>query len=493
MNRYLKPTENKMKFKNILILILLSSLIAFGCDSAPEDEGVTSETAGSSEPESTTPAVQTTSIKVRIDFNTKSSSVMFNAQGTVDEVSSITVEAFTVSDNVLISSTQLENILGVWEGTLTELPYDVPLNLIASAYNSSNTNIFSGSIDATLEDGQTTDFTFQMASIDDQQDPNNPKIVSATLPEMVMIDSSDHLLSFQISHSSDVEYAIEVVGGKIAKNMGDTPVSVLSGVHNPGNNLEIYYYAPIDALIATLNLTVKDTNGSDEIGTSFTISVVSADPDTWTDSGISVVFGPTIIGMEATRSETTLKLELATDPDNGLTYSWTGTGSFSGLAETGNPIFIASFSDDQAGDIQVTVTDENDIEAFMTRTIEAGDYPHDINTYVADMPGIYIYDEITDMLWMDNTNKIRKSWSEAQAYCADLTLIDYSIWRLPTANELANMYERRDDFSNYYDKQYWTADDDPDFDTKAIVIDFSDGSQASQSKSRQKIVRCVKD
>ena len=68
------------------------------------------------------------SINVRIDFSSKTSSIMFNALGTASDVASITVYAYRVSDNVLIQSTQLANEGGIWEGTLTELPYGEALN-----------------------------------------------------------------------------------------------------------------------------------------------------------------------------------------------------------------------------------------------------------------------------------------------------------------------------------------------------------------------------
>jgi hypothetical protein len=490
--------ETKMRFKHLIILILMSALVIVGCDSqeeVPEEAAPVVETSSTPEPE-VTPEVQTAAIKVSVNFDTSSESISFrsfNALGASDDVAAITVEAFRATDGVLITSTELENIDGIWEGTLEELPYGEQLSFSATAYDDSETAIFSGTVSKTLTVGLANDIVFAMASIDDGIDPGNPKILSATLPEKVMIDTSDHLLSFQIDHSSEIEYTIEVTGGRIAGNMGDSPVSVLTGIHNPQQDLEIYYYAPIDALIATISITINDLNGSDQIGTSYSIAVVSTDPDTWTDSGISVLFGPAITGMDITRSETTLKLELTTDPSDGLTYAWTGTGSFADLSATGNPIFIENFSDDQSGNILVTVTDANDIEAFMTRTIEAGEYPYDVNDYVADMPGVYIYDEVTALLWMDNTNKIRRRWSAAQDYCADLTLIDYSVWRLPTANELASMYERRDQFSFYYEDQYWTADEDPDDPDNAIVIDFTDGSQSSDKKGKFKLVRCVKN
>jgi uncharacterized lipoprotein YehR (DUF1307 family) len=120
--------EFKMKFKNLLILLVLAMFVVAGCDSAEESkDSVASSTTGSGT-DTTDSAIQTTSINVRIDFSSKTSSIMFNALGTASDVASITVYAYRVSDNVLIQSTQLANEGGIWEGTLTELPYGEALN-----------------------------------------------------------------------------------------------------------------------------------------------------------------------------------------------------------------------------------------------------------------------------------------------------------------------------------------------------------------------------
>ena len=195
--------DYKMKFKNLLILLVLAMFVIAGCDSAEESsESATTATETETETDAKPTTAQTTSINIRIDFSSKTSSIMFNALGTASDVASITVNAYQTSDDVLIKSTELVNQGGIWEGTLTDLPFGVELDLIASAYDASNVVIFSGSLNKTLADGQNNDVTFELASIDDGVDTNGPKIVSATLPKTVLIDSSDHLLSFQISYSS---------------------------------------------------------------------------------------------------------------------------------------------------------------------------------------------------------------------------------------------------------------------------------------------------
>ena len=56
-------------------------------------------------------------------------------------------------------------------------------------------------------------------------------------------------------------------------------------------------------------------------------------------------------------------------------------------------------------------------------------------------------DPATGLMWTARDNGSDVSWNEAINYCASLTLGGYAIWRLPTINELAGIY----------DESAWTA------------------------------------
>jgi hypothetical protein len=146
-----------------------------------------------------------------------------------------------------------------------------------------------------------------------------------------------------------------------------------------------------------------------------------------------------------------------------------------------------------AGDIALTVTDSEGIQAFLVRTVNAGDYPYEVDDYILDMPGVYIYDEITALLWADNTNLIQRKWSDAAAFCQSLDLVGYAVWRLPTINELVNMYDRRHEFSYYEASEYWSSETDPASANRAMVVSYADGSVSSSNVNPPRLVRCVKD
>ncbi|MFH2131830.1 MAG: DUF1566 domain-containing protein [bacterium] len=477
-----------MKKQVALLLVLVTMIIGgFGCESK-KDEKVAAATTGE-----TAPAAKTASINVRVNMDSQSSAALYNALGTADQISTITVDATNDTNEAAITSTSLENVDGIWQGTLNELPYNVKIRFTAKAYSAGSVVIFSSTMTQTLVSGADNDLTIALSSVDDGLEPVNPVIVSVSMPQKVLIDSDPQRITVKINHNASVQYTIGVTTGKIAAAFNDVPVSTLSGVHNPASDLEFFYKAPSAPGVAELTITVKDLIASDIIGASYYISIVSFDPDTWTDSGISVIVGPAITGMTFSRSATTLKATVATDPASGLTYAWTGTGGFASLNTTGNPIFITGFTDTLAGSISVMATDVNNLKAFTTRTVLAGDYPYTVQEYIVDMPEIYIYDETTQLLWQDNTNKISQKWASAVSYCQNLNLVNYAGWRLPTKNELVNMFDRRADFSNFYTAEYWSADKDPDDSGKAYTVSYANGGIAVQSLTKKNLVRCVKN
>ncbi|MCP4751471.1 MAG: DUF1566 domain-containing protein [Proteobacteria bacterium] len=465
-----------------IIVILLAVAFGYGC------EGQTKKNAATG-----AAGVATTSVGVRASLDSGTSRQSMNALGTADEIVSITVDAALASDGTVLTSTALENIDGAWQGTLEMLPYDVGLVFTAQAQSTEETTIFSGTLTKTLLEDADNTIVISLTSVDDGVDPDNPVIASVSMPEKILIDADPQLITLAINHSASVAYTIEVTSGGLALAIGDTPAASISGVHDPSGSFQFFFQAPSSAGVAQLTVTLRELDTSDEIGANFYLNIVSYDPDTWTDSDATVVVGPAITDMAFVRGPNTLNVTVATDPDTGLTYEWTGTGDFADLNQTGNPIFISNFDDTKSGSITVTATDENNLQAFVARTVQAGDFPYTANEYISDMPGLYIFDETTQLMWLDNTNRINRDWADAGAYCADLNLAGYTVWRLPTRNELASMFERRDDFSRYDATGYWSADEDPTDSDYAFTISYADSDETSQKKTRRKRVRCVKN
>ncbi|NQU65578.1 MAG: DUF1566 domain-containing protein, partial [SAR324 cluster bacterium] len=195
------------------------------------------------------------------------------------------------------------------------------------------------------------------------------------------------------------------------------------------------------------------------------------------------------------------------------------TGALSKLkGATTNPVKIDPFFDNYSGEITVSVTDGNGLEAEMTRVISANDFPYvpyivvkptsntdtdpvtatntvtdtgtvtDTDTAMGDPldipPAGTVLDPGTGLLWQDNDEHIRMKWSQAEFFCEDvLDQGGYADWRLPTLAELEIAYQHRDIFTAYAKLGYWSSDKYTYKSTKDHSDDRSDKYQSSKGHS----------
>jgi len=125
-------------------------------------------------------------------------------------------------------------------------------------------------------------------------------------------------------------------------------------------------------------------------------------------------------------------------------------------------------------------------------------------------------------MWQDDTN-VQKKWltddnyntcsndttsskcfdtsgDTAATYCADLSLGDYTDWRLPTDKELEGIidYSRIKPtidatFQNVTSSYYWSSTTNEGAKDKAWVIGFKYGKVNNYTKDHSYYIRCVRD
>ena len=493
------------KYLNLLFLSFVTCtmfLFASGCNEEQNETKVVSNVPAP------VPVSGTISIKLVVDLNSPNQSRLFSAAGTFGEVTTITVAVKEAEgDQAIVSQTSLfESPVGsaIWEGVITNLPVGINLDFEAQALNVQGEVIFTDTIVKTLTSEDTgglqgepgeefnIKLTFELESVDDGVQPDNPTIESAVIPEEIERYSNSNILKFRIGHPAAVEYELEVDYGTIT--------SPITGFHDPAGDLIVTYDAPEFVTIATISLWIKDPSLTDRIGSTFTINIIDSDPPL----DVDVVFGPAITAVQFVREPDKLMIWAETDPEAGLSYLWSGTGSFSSVAATSNPLVIDGFTDQMTGDISVTITDNLELSASLSRTIQSGDFPYVIETpepnpepppqpNPSTPDGTYL-DLETSLLWQDNVTQHRLRWNAAKTYCEEVVETGgYTDWRLPTIEELGTAYGLRQSFASYLDKGYWSISSYGHLHLRAWYLRFNTGTERVGIKLKKLGVRCVRN
>ena len=128
---------------------------------------------------------------------------------------------------------------------------------------------------------------------------------------------------------------------------------------------------------------------------------------------------------------------------------------------------------------------------FLTIKYKLRNIPLDVRLYTTSFGAL---------MWED-TKKAKNNkmdWEKAVKYCRKLDIGQFGDWRLPTIDELADLYENIDKIYNgYSDKFYWSSDTYTDK-TKtweySMVYNFAEDDETTAVKEFDGgSVRCVRD
>lgn len=116
--------------------------------------------------------------------------------------------------------------------------------------------------------------------------------------------------------------------------------------------------------------------------------------------------------------------------------------------------------------------------------------------YGAQKSIIQPYDELPTFQFNGNTYRVAPNanntlmWADANAYCNNLTLHGYSDWKLPTKEELLQMYNDRNSIGGFVDGRYWSSTSSGS--NTHYLVSFSYGSVSEGTDSHYYYVRPIR-
>ena len=385
-----------MKYNLRLLLVMLSTLLLYGC---PDSSSSSASGGGSST------TAEDTYISITLPTNSSEASLQPADTelplGSAEDVTKITV--YVYQEDSEIESIDLTQDSGtVWSGIISGLPQSTELRFDAYAYNSEDTAIFTGT--ETVSDvSVTSSIEITMENVY-QVVPDSEtalKLVSLRKPSYIVPGSSGMLtFSFEYAGSGSTSYVIKESDGSTASDMspnsGSLDFNGTDGINSLGEyNLEINYSPSASETegTKTFDITVTLISSSTAIYTwGFSVDVQLSDgqlqvsinefPPSFNSISLSKVDDDTL-GIVASAS--------LYNEDSGIGYGWqedeylesiTGTGSSGGSTETGYySTAQGQFRYDEDDDWQLRECDNYNYYCYITNSVEVSSYPFNSDKY----------------------------------------------------------------------------------------------------------------
>ena len=130
---------------------------------------------------------------------------------------------------------------------------------------------------------------------------------------------------------------------------------------------------------------------------------------------------------------------------------------------------------------------------------EDSDYTINPPSYTDNGDGT-VTDNVTGLIWQKEDDDITRTWDDAVSYSNDLTLADYTDWRLPSKKELLSIVN----YGTYYPSidttyfpgtnmsRYWSSTTNANNSSYAWYVSFGNGYVNNYVKSNNYYVKCVR-
>ncbi|MBF0350489.1 MAG: hypothetical protein HQM11_05625 [SAR324 cluster bacterium] len=355
-------------FMKWLSMIVMASMLFAACselnptdkNSAQSENKITAAVEKSAE--------EATEVDVTIQLTMPGSAVSKLARAGFADVTSVKVSVKQGS-TFRVENQEFTKNGNTWEGTLAKMPVGIELSFIAKAYNGT-TEVFNGMTVTTLA-ASVTSVSITLATSEGTKTVKFPKVEQISRTAAGVESGNTSQINFFLSGSFGEALQWDILG-----TAGSfTPSSGTVTLEGTSAKLVVDFTAPTTAGVYTHSFRLTNTQGN-SIKVVFNTTIIGLG-----DANVSLYFNPSIENLASQRVGDNIILEATVTDDKALSnlnYSWTFSGDATRFANpTVNPAQLTGYTTNDAGMIELVVTDADGGSSTLQYNLSKEQFPND--------------------------------------------------------------------------------------------------------------------
>ncbi len=397
----------------IRLFIFIFVLLFVACDNN-SSQNQTNETINS--PKTLTIEKSFNSLSVAIAVPTKNlqsndSKHLHKPLGIFSDIDKVLLLIQDENGNNLVENHSLLYINGQYQGEIPNLPLNIRLNIVVSAYNETSLEIFRGSQETVLVNNQSNQISIVVHNLDDGED--------ITIPRLTRVLSDKEQLHFYIDDNgstSTLQYTILSGDESVVFNHISGTVTLIDGA----------YVLDIDYNASEYGSFIHQFSVENNLGGKLSTNFTTTFADTEGDSNLSVSLAPVISGIHIIRNGDGLIVDSNISDDSDietLSYEYQFETLINGGLEQRfidplvNPALLDGYNENVMGYIHIKVSDQSGANSQSSFLIRQNQFPD------FTPPLLINHNPLVDGINIDINSPIHITFDEIVSNVNDQTLI----------------------------------------------------------------------
>jgi uncharacterized protein YkwD len=308
-----------------------------------------------------------------------------------------------------LTSAELTETAGVWEGVITGLPIGPVLTFTVTGYDSAGVAIYEGTVEQALSDSNDA-LTVPLSPVTEPGDELLfPIVTGITRASSVgTLGSSTVTLTMTASANEPLEVTFTAQAGSFTPAVQDITADGAGSA-----DAATTYNAPSSTGTYTHTVKVVNRQGN-SVEVDFSVEVVVSSDG---EATLQTTFAPSVTALHGGRSGSTVTWEAAVADDDlpealGFSWSFSQSGGTAGAAfsadPTANPAALTGYDETVTGTITLTVTDAT-VPAPLSTTVTFGLVAGQFPDVVVSEPGGTVPALAAEMIDLFNAERAANS------------------------------------------------------------------------------------